>query len=190
MRNVFKRKPTYSIDLGGGAFIAEFYTSKTKTENNYLRIKTLSGVFEHIVRGYTFGYLLAAYKQGNEREILAYCTLIFRLSDQIYQDLGFCQDVIRAITKYDKRLDKQAQARAARVTAEDEQIADIVVRDAVKRAQVKKKDRKKAAKQSRKEIKEAFSEYIPSVDDNSTTKNAKNADFDEIDDLDFSEFNI
>ena len=158
--NILKTKPKYHIEIGGGAFIADFYVDEKHpgVEHNYLHIYAPNGVFEQRVVGYPYGYLLAAVSQGNEKEVDGYCMMLWRVTQEIYQDAGFANDIIRAINKRDKRLMKQAEKEAAKVSEAEEMASQAFMEDVVAYAEASPKERKRMSKESRKEMKQILNE--------------------------------
>ena len=158
--NILKTKPKYHIEIGNGAFIADFYVDEKHpdVEHNYLHIHTPNKVFEQRVVGYPYGYLLAAVSQGNEEEVHGYCVMLWRVTQEIYQDAGFANDIIRAINKRDKRLTKQAEKEAAKVSEAEEMASQAFMEDVVAYAEASPKERKRISKESRKEIKQILNE--------------------------------
>ena len=155
---LFKQKPKYTYEVGGGAFKLEFYIDEKNPKGNYLHITTPSGVFEQTLRNYPFGYLLAASQQGKTSELEAYCVLLYRVSEEIYQDLGFCSDIIKAIQKRDKRLMKQAEKEAANVSEAEEMGAQAFMEDIVSEQGLSKKELADKRKADREILKEILSE--------------------------------
>lgn len=158
--NILKTKPKHHLEIGGGAFIADFYVDEKNPDvkHNYLHIYAPNGVFEQKVVGYPFGYLLAAVSQGNENEVHSYCIMLWRITQEIYQDLGFAQDIIKAINKRDKRLMKQAE-KAAKSVSEHQELADTeLMREVVAYAEASPKEHKKMSEESRKEMKQILNE--------------------------------
>ena len=129
--NILKTKPKYHIEIGGGVFIADFFVDEKHldVEHNYLHIHTPNKVFEQRVVGYPYGYLLAAVSQGNEEEVHSYCVMLWRVTQEIYQDAGFANDIIRAITKRDKRLMKQSEKEATKVSEAEEMASQAFMED-------------------------------------------------------------
>lgn len=129
--NILKTKPRYSVNVGNGAFIADFYVDEKHpdVEHNYLHIHTHNHVFEQKIVGYPYGYLLAAVSQGNEEEVHNYCVVLWRVTQEIYQDAGLANDILRAFAKYDKRLMKQAEKNAAAVTDSEEMASQAFMED-------------------------------------------------------------
>lgn len=142
--SILKNKPRYSVDVGNGAFIADFYVDEKRAdvEHNYLHIHAPNHVFEQKIVGYPYGYLLAAVSQGNEEEVHNYCVVLWRVTQEIYQDAGLANDILRAFAKYDKRLMKQAEKEAAAVTPEAEQGAQAFMEDIVSEQGMSKKELK------------------------------------------------
>ncbi|WP_305156204.1 hypothetical protein [uncultured Muribaculum sp.] len=159
--NILKTKPKHHLEIGNGAFIADFYVDEKNpdVEHNYLHIYAPNGVFEQKVVGYPYGYLLAAVSQGDENEIHSYCIMLWRITQEIYQDLGFAQDIIKAINKRDKRLMKQAEKEAAKVSEAEEMASDALMREAIERGKpMSRQQRRKMERESRKEMKQILNE--------------------------------
>lgn len=125
-----KAKPVEVYEAGGGAFKLAFYIDERRIKNNYLHITTASGVFEQKITGYTFGYLYAALDQGLYSELEAYCLMLYRVSNEIYQDMDFCDDILRAISMRDKRLEELSKEKAESVT-ENEDFANEMLMQSV-----------------------------------------------------------
>lgn len=127
-KSIFKKKPYKRIEVGGGVLLADFYVDERNAdvEHNYLHIHTPNHVFEQRVVGYPYGYLLTAVNQGKEEEVHNYCVLLWRVSQEIYQDAGLAADIIKAFGKYDKRLMKRAE-RSAREVSEAQDDADAAL---------------------------------------------------------------
>lgn len=151
--SILKTKPRYSVNVGNGTFVADFYVDENRADvgHNYLHIHTPNYVFEQKIVGYPYGYLLAAVSQGNEEEVHNYCLLLWRITQEIYQDIGFANDIIRALNKRDKRLMKQAEKNAAAVTDSEEMASQVFMESVVERSQMNKKEAK-AASEADKEI--------------------------------------
>ncbi len=159
--NILKTKPKHHLEIGNGAFIADFYVDEKNPDvkHNYLHIYAPNGVFEQKVIGYPFGYLLAAVSQGKEEEVHSYCVMLWRVTQEIYQDLGFCQDIIKAINKRDKRLMKEAEQNAKNVTDWQEQADNALMREAIERGKpMSRQQRRKMERESRKEMREILNE--------------------------------
>lgn len=142
--SIFKTKPRYSVNVGNGAFIADFYVDEKHPdlEHNYLHIHTPNNVFEQKIVGYPYGYLLAAVSQGNEEEVHNYCVVLWRVTQEIYQDAGLANGILRAFAKYDKRLMKQAEQRAKAVTDTEEQASQAFMEDIASESGMSKKELK------------------------------------------------
>lgn len=142
--SILKTKPRYSVNVGNGAFVADFYVDEKRAdvEHNYLHIHTPNHVFEQKIVGYPYGYLLAAVSKGNEEEVHNYCILLWRITQEIYQDIGFANDIIKAINKRDKRLMKQAEKKAVAVTDSEEMAAQAFMEDIASESGMSKKELK------------------------------------------------
>lgn len=155
---MFKKKPKYSIKVCGDAMIADFYVNEKDAKGCYLHIHTPNNVFEQRITGYPYGYLLTAASQGNESEVEAYCTMLWRITQEIYQDIGFANDIIKAINKRDKRLFRQAESKAKASTPEQEQVEMAFMSDVAQYADANKKERKQMREQWREYAREALRE--------------------------------
>lgn len=159
--SIFKTKPYKQVICGDGAFTLDFYVDAkhpTDKDKNYLHITTPSGAFEQIIRNYAFGYLLIAAEKGNIRELEAYCLMLYRVSDEVYQDMGFAADIIKAINKRDKRLFKRAESAAKAVTPEQNEADTALMSEIASYADATPKERKKMRKQWKEEAKKALKE--------------------------------
>ena len=158
--SILKTKPRYSVDVGNGAFIADFYVDEKRAdvEHNYLHIHTPNHVFEQKIVGYPYGYLLAAVSQGNEEEIHSYCTVLWRVTQEIYQDAGLANDILRAFAKYDKRLMKQAEKNAAAVTDAQEQASQAFMKDIASEQDMSKKELKAKREADKAEMRAVLNE--------------------------------
>lgn len=158
--NILKTKPKHHLEIGSGTFIADFYVDEKNPDvkHNYLHLYAPNGVFEQKVVGYPFGYLLAAVSQGKEEEVHSYCVMLWRVTQEIYQDIGFCQDIIKAINKRDKRLMKEAEQNAKNVSEADEMASAELMKEAIAYAEASPKERKRMSKESRKQMREILNE--------------------------------
>lgn len=155
---MFKKKPKYSIKVCGEAMIADFYVNEKDIKGCYLHIHTPNNVFEQRITGYPYGYLLTAVTQGNESEVEAYCTMLWRITQEIYQDLGFANDIIKAINKRDKRLFKKAESAAKTTTPEQIAADEALMSEVAAYADASPKQRKQMRKQWKEEAREALKE--------------------------------
>lgn len=158
MKKIFKQRPKYSYEVGGGAFCFNFYIDEKDPKGNYLHITTPSGAFEQTVRNYAFGYLLAASQQGKMDELAAYGLMLYRVSEEVYQDLGFANDIIKAINKRDKRLMKQGAEMAKAVTDSEEIASQAFMESVVERSQMSKKEAKAASEADKELMREILNE--------------------------------
>ena len=158
--SILKNKPRYSVDVGNNAFVADFYVDEKRAdvEHNYLNIHTPKHVFEQKIVGYPYGYLLAAVSQGNEEEIHSYCMVLWRVTQEIYQDKGLSNDILRAFAKYDERLMKQAEKNAAAVTPEAEQASQAFMEDIASESGMSKKELKAKREADKAEMRAVLNE--------------------------------
>lgn len=158
--SILKTKPRYSVNVGNGAFVADFYADEKRAdvEHNYLHIHTPNHVFEQKIVGYPYGYLLAAVSQGNEEEVHNYCVVLWRVTQEVYQDAGLANDILRAFAKYDKRLMKQAEKNAAAVTPEQDMASAALMEDIASESGMSKKELKAKREADRQMMKEIMNE--------------------------------
>ena len=156
--SIFKSKPAHHIEVCNGAMIADFYVNEKDAKGCYLHIYAPNGVFEQKVVGYPYGYLLAAVNQGKESEVEAYCTMLWRITQEIYQDIGFANDIIRAINKRDRRLLKQAEKSAKAVSREQNEADEALMREVADYADASPKEQKKMRQQWKEDAREVLSQ--------------------------------
>lgn len=158
--SILKTKPRYSVNVGNGAFVADFYVDEKRAdvEHNYLHIHTPNHVFEQKIVGYPYGYMLAAVSQGNEEEVHNYCVVLWRVTQEIYQDAGLANDILRAFAKYDKRLMKQAEKNAAAVTDPEEMASQAFMEDIASESDMSKKELKAKREADKALMKEVLNE--------------------------------
>lgn len=125
--NIFKSKPLQSVKCGG--FLVEFYYKEGNLKGTYMDISTASGVWSMRIMGntFTYGYLLEAANQGLTEQIHGYAVTLYILSQQITRDQGLVDDITRSINKWQRRMDKKAEAEAKKHTETDEQISQAVM---------------------------------------------------------------
>lgn len=157
---IIKQKPYESVSVGNGAFIADFYVDEKNAdvEHNYLHLHTPNRVFDMRVIGYPFGCLLAALKQGKEEEIHSFCVLLWRMTQEIYQDVALANDIVKAFTKRDRRLMRKAERDAKAVTPEQEQADAAFMQEVIKYAEASPKEREEMREADRKLMKEVLDE--------------------------------
>lgn len=154
--SIFSKRPAHHIEVCNGAMIADFYVDDKDAKGCYLHIYAPNGVFEQKIGGYTYGYLLTSVKQGNVREVEVYCVMLWRISQEIYKEIGFANDIAHAINKRDKRLLKQAEHDAKSVTAEQEQSDEAFMAEIAAYSDATPKERKKMRKLWKEDIRDAM----------------------------------
>lgn len=127
--SVFKRKPKHKHHFEIGGFIVDFYTDEKVVENNFATINTISKNFSLRVTGYPFGYLMASVKDGETENLHGFCALMHLIADGVYQDAGFANDLMKSVTKYQKRLLKSAEKEAKATTDEQIQADEALIND-------------------------------------------------------------
>lgn len=167
MKNIIKRedrsKNIGHFELGG--FIVNFYADERKVENCYAMITTVSKNFSLRVTGYAFGYLMASVKDGNTDNLHGYCAMMYLISDGVYQDPAFAQDLMGAVMKYQDRLLKQAEKEAKAVTEAEEMVNQALMDDVVKRTTMSKKEARKASAEDKAILREIIDEGKNAADE-------------------------
>ena len=109
----------------------------------WLDIETLSGNFKArwIASDYPYGYLNVAVNKDNEETLWGFAERIYMWSMLILRDPGLAKDMDKAVSKYEKRLEKQKPEE------DDEEVAIAQMRD-LQEAIEKNRDGKKKSKRS------------------------------------------
>lgn len=105
----------------------------------WLEITTLSGNFKarFIAAEHPYGYLVNGRDDVN---IIGFCQTVYEVSMLLTTDQGFVNDVQKALTKYSKRLDKQARVEEDEI---EEKIALETERQVQEKVEEGRKGRKK-----------------------------------------------
>lgn len=123
----------------------------------WLEIETVSGNFnaKFMADAHPYAYLLAS--QGDEN-IHGFCSAIYMLSKTLTSDQGLVDDISKAISKYNKRLEKIA-ASEAKEDETEEKIAMETEKQVQEIVEMPKKERRKYERdvngRFRKAVKEA-----------------------------------
>ena len=121
-----------------------------------LTIETLSGNFKakFMADAHPYAYLLAS--QGDEN-IHGFCQTVYLLSKTLTTDQGLVDDVAKAISKYNKRLQKQAASDVVEDETE-EKIALETEKQIQKHVELPKKERRKVERDINGRFKKAVKE--------------------------------
>jgi len=158
--NPFKKQKPY-LTKEAGQFKFEFFYSEGNLRGTYLRISTPSGIYEMRIAGNThaYGYLLAAAKQDRTDQLQGYAVTLFIPAMELTQDQGLCNDIQKAIVKWQKRKEKEAESAAKAVTDEQEQASQAFMEDLASEQGLSKKE----LKAKREADKEAMREVLNDV---------------------------
>jgi hypothetical protein len=99
-------------------------------------------------------YLFYAAKKGDFSQAEGYIKTLYILSVAITKDQGLADDVSRAITKYHKRVEKQAESDFKAVSDAQNQADGRLLRESTKYAQMSRKQRKTAKEDMRATVRE------------------------------------
>lgn len=123
-------------------------------------IKSVSGNFTLKTTGmvYPNAFLYNALAQGNEGLVQWYCNRIYELTSLLLTDQELANDVQKALTKYDKRLQVVAERKAKEVTEEAEAVAAEQIKTNIEYANMTKKQRKQYKKALREELRNMSNE--------------------------------
>lgn len=125
--SIFKQKPLKTVECGG--FIVNFYYKEGNLNCTYMDISTISRVWSMRISGntYTYGYLLEASNQGLTEQIHGYAAMLYILSQQLTQDKGLVEDITRSINKWTRRMERNAESEAKKVTDTEECMSHAVM---------------------------------------------------------------
>ncbi len=156
--SIFKTKPYLTKEAGQFKF--DFYYAEGKSEGTYLQISTTSGIYGMRIGGntHTYGYLLAAAKQDRIDQLQGYAVTLLIPAVELTQDQGLCNDIQKAIMKWQKRKEKEAETAAKAVTDEQEQADQALMEDVASEQGLSDKE----LKAKRKADKEVMREVLKS----------------------------
>lgn len=119
-----------------------------------MEIKTVSGNFKMVTLGmlHPNASLYNHIENGVTSIPQWYCETMYIIATMLTTDSGFAQDINKAISKYSKRLDKQAESQAKNITEQDEQLSQAVVISNIESLKMTKKQRKEYKKDLRNEL--------------------------------------
>lgn len=136
-----RNAPKHHIEIANGAVIVDFYVNEKDIKKCYMRIYARNGAFDYKIGAcHTYGYLMAAVSQGNTRELEAFCILLWRMTQECYQDETLAKDLVTCFNARDERLMKQAEKNAASVTNAEETASQAFMESVVERSQMSKKE--------------------------------------------------
>lgn len=154
-----KNAPKHHIEIANGAVIVDFYVNEKDIKKCYMRMYARNGAFDYKIGAcHTYGYLMAAINQGNTRELEAFCILLWRMTQECYQDETLAKDLVTCFNARDERLMKQAEKNAAAVTDSEEMASQAFMESVVERSQMSKKELKAKREADRQMMKEILNE--------------------------------
>ena len=162
--SIFDKKPYKSVESYPYKF--DFYLDEKKVaknddEGSYLQIYSIGE--EHwemkiSVKAHAYGYLLAALEQGAIKQLHDYARLMWSASMLATTEQGVNNDLWRAILKWQKRQQKQAERRAKAGTEHEELASQSLMTDVAAYADATPKERKQMRKQWKEDAREALKE--------------------------------
>lgn len=154
-----KNTPKHHIEIANGAVIVDFYVNEKDIKKCYMRMYARNGAFDYKIGAcHTYGYLMAAVNQGNTRELEAFCILLWRMTQECYQDETLAKDLVMCFNARDERLMKQAEKAAAAVTDSEEMASQAFMESVVERSQMSKKEAKAASEADKELMREMLNE--------------------------------
>lgn len=137
-----QRKPYLVKEVGEWKFT--FHYKEGSIERTFLSITSTSGIMNMRLGGNThaFGYLLAAAKQGLDNQLAGYATTLYIPAMGITQDQGLCNDVQKAISKWQKRKEAEGAEKAKAVTDSEEMASQAFMEDIASEQGMSKKEQK------------------------------------------------
>lgn len=127
------------------------FTTEIKSVSGNFALKTVGMVYPN-------AFLYNALTQGDEGLVQWYCNRMYELASLLLTDQGLADDVQKALTKYDKRLQVVAERKAKEVTEEADAIAAEQVKANIEYANMPKKQRKEYKKALREELRNMSNE--------------------------------
>lgn len=154
-----KNAPKHHIEIANGAVIVDFYVNDKDIKKCYMRMYARNGAFDYKIGAcYTYGYLMEAINQGNTRELEAFCILLWRMTQECYQDETLAKDLVTCFNARDERLMKQAEKEAAAVTDSEEMASQAFMEDIASESGMSKKELKAKREADRQMMKEILNE--------------------------------
>lgn len=154
-----KNAPKHHIEIANGAVIVDFYVNEKDIKECYMRMYARNGAFDYKIGAcHTYGYLMAAINQGNTRELEAFCILLWRMTQECYQDETLAKDLVTCFNARDERLMKQVEKNAAAVTDSEEMASAAFMESVIERSQMSKKEAKAASEADKELMREILNE--------------------------------
>lgn len=154
-----KNAPKHHIEIANGAVIVDFYVNEKDIKKCYMRMYARNGAFDYKIGAcHTYGYLMAAINQGNTRELEAFCILLWRMTQECYQDETLAKDLVTCFNARDERLMKQVEKNAAAVTDSEEMASAAFMESVIERSQMSKKEAKAASEADKELMREILNE--------------------------------
>ena len=127
------------------------FTTEIKSVSGNFALKTIGMVYPN-------AFLYDALIKGDEGLVQWYCNRMYEITALLLTDQGLADDVQKALTKYDKRLQVVAERKAKEVTEEEDAIAAEQVKANIEYANMTKKQRKHYKKALRDELRNMSNE--------------------------------
>lgn len=138
-----RNAPKHHIEIANGAVIVDFYVNEKDIKKCYMRMYARNGAFDYKIGAcHTYGYLMAAINQGNTRELEAFCILLWRMTQECYQDETLAKDLVTCFNARDERLMKQGAEKAKAVTDSEEMASQAFMEDIASESGMSKKELK------------------------------------------------
>lgn len=154
-----KNAPKHHIEIANGAVIVDFYVNEKDIKKCYMRMYARNGAFDYKIGAcHTYGYLMAAINQGNTRELEAFCILLWRMTQECYQDETLAKDLVTCFNARDERLMKQAEKKAVAVTDSEEMASAAFMESVIERSQMSKKEAQAASEADKAIMREILNE--------------------------------
>lgn len=156
--SILKTKPKNVGHYEMGGFIVDFYTHDSDPAKCFATINTVSKNFSLRITGYPYGYLMASVKDGDTENLHGFCVLMYLIADGVYQDSGLANDLMKVIGKYQKRLMKQAESNAAKITAEQDMADTELMRDIISEQGLSKRELKEKREADKQAMRDALND--------------------------------
>ena len=135
------------------AFVVIFrrFTMEIKTKSSNFTLRTISMMHPN-------AQLYHCLSAGDKETVNWFCTRIYTLVTLLTTDVGFANDIEKAMQKYSKRLYKKADSNAKSVSEEEDKAEQEAIQVDIQYAKMSKKERKQYQEALREEIRNIANE--------------------------------
>ena len=135
------------------AFVVTFrkFTMEIKSKSSNFVLRTMAMLHPN-------AQLYHCLSAGDKETVHWFCTRIYTLVTLLTTDVGFANDIEKAMQKYSKRLDKKAESNAKAVVEDEDKAEQEAIQVDIQYAKMSKKERKQYQEALRDEIRNIANE--------------------------------